>query len=61
MNHADALRHIRTLVKVASETDNLDLIREHHRDRVAHCKGSQGTTEDARSGRRQRQAQAHSE
>lgn len=35
MNQADALMHIRTLVKVASEIDNLDLIREHHREILA--------------------------
>jgi hypothetical protein len=35
MNQADALKHIRTLINVASETDNLDLIREHHREILA--------------------------
>jgi hypothetical protein len=37
-----------SLVKVASETDNLDLIREHHREVLALCqKGAPGRTKAA--------------
>lgn len=35
MNQADALKHIETLIEVADETDDLELIRKHHREVLA--------------------------
>ena len=35
MNQADALKHIRTLINAVADTDDLELIRRHHREALA--------------------------